>query len=352
MTEPAVPAGPRPGKSTNVRSQPAASGRGERPSSRLLLLRAGLAVGTAMAPRLAARWAESLFFTPPRPRRASTSLPPGAQRLEVSGSAGPLAAWSWGGGPAVYLVHGWGGRAEQLGAFVAPIVDRGFRVVALDGPGHGLSAGRLSSGPEIGRALACVAARVAPAHAVVAHSLGAAAVAFAMREGLAVGRLAFIGPPADPLTWVAAFARRLGLRPAIQAEMRRRSEVRLRARWDDLPLVPLRGIADPPPLLVVHDRDDREVPWADGAAVATAWPGAVRLDTNGLGHRRVLRDPAVVARVAAFIDGDDGLHGPGDDEACGHGRRGNGPCEACTLESELFVPALRQRARPSAPAQR
>jgi len=76
----------------------------------------------------------------------------------------------------------------------------------------------------------------------------------------------------------------LGLTPAAREELRRRSERRLRARWSDLPLLPMRGLAEPPPLLVVHERDDREVPWADGAAIAAAWPGARRLDTEGLGR--------------------------------------------------------------------
>ncbi|HEV7501330.1 MAG TPA: alpha/beta hydrolase, partial [Vicinamibacteria bacterium] len=126
-------------------------------------LRTAMAVSTAVSPRLAARWAETLFFRPPRPKKARTSLPAGGQRIEVLGETGPLAVWSWGQGPAVYLVHGWGGRAEQLGAFVGPLTARGYRVVAVDGPGHGASAGQLSSAPEIGRALATVVRAVAPA---------------------------------------------------------------------------------------------------------------------------------------------------------------------------------------------
>lgn len=55
------------------------------------------------------------------------------------------------------------------------------------------------------------------------------------------------------------------------------------------------------PLLVVHDRDDDEVAWSDGAAIARAWPAAELVTTRGLGHRRILRDPAVVARVTAFL---------------------------------------------------
>ena len=97
----------------------------------------------------------------------------------------------------------------------------------------------------------------------------------------------------------------------------------------------MRGLPEPPPLLVVHDRDDREVPWQDGAAIAAAWPGARRVDTVGLGHQRILRDPAVVQAVAEFVA-----------EAaptCGHGRpRAADGCEACALEAELFAPDLRR----------
>jgi hypothetical protein len=316
-------------KSTNVRT--------------LGLTRLALAGLAALSPRLAGRYAERLFFTPPRPGKSRAGLPPGAQRLDVRSRYGTLAAWSWGSGPIVYLMHGWGGRAEQLGGFVAPLVSRGFRVIALDGPAHGASAGRRTSGVEMGRALADVVAQHGPARGVIAHSLGAAAVTFAIREGLRVDRLAFVGPPANPLTWVARFGRQLGLGPAVMAELQRHSEKRIQARWEDLPLVPLRGLAEPPPLLVVHDRDDREVRSADGAAIVAAWPGARLLETGGLGHRRVLRDPGVVASVAAFLAGDE-AESDAAGEVCAHGRSVQSGCEACLLEHDLFVPARRRAA--------
>ncbi len=306
--------------------------------------RAALAVAAALSPALAARWAEALFFTPPRPRKARAALPPGATRVDVQSRYGRLAVWSWGSGPAVYLVHGWGGRAEQLGAFVGPLVSCGLRAIAVDGPGHGASAGRRSSGVEIARALDDVVAQLGPARGVIAPSLGAAAVTFAVREGLRVERLVFIGAPSNPLTWVERFGRRLGLSRAVMAEMRRQSETRIQARWADLPVVPRRS-SEPPPLLVVHDRDDREVPFADGAAIAAAWPGARFLETSGLGHRRVLREPAVVASIAGFVAGAEA--GVAED-ACAHGRSARlSGCEACLLEHELFVPARRRQASPA-----
>mgnify|MGYP003291741877 CR=1 FL=1 len=55
------------------------------------------------------------------------------------------------------------------------------------------------------------------------------------------------------------------------------------------------------PLLVIHDREDAEVPWQEGAIIAQAWPGATLSTTSGLGHRRIVHDPAVVERAVGFL---------------------------------------------------
>jgi pimeloyl-ACP methyl ester carboxylesterase len=55
------------------------------------------------------------------------------------------------------------------------------------------------------------------------------------------------------------------------------------------------------PALLVHDQEDDDVPWQEGATLARTWPGATSVKTQGLGHRRILRDPDVVARSVAFM---------------------------------------------------
>jgi pimeloyl-ACP methyl ester carboxylesterase len=55
------------------------------------------------------------------------------------------------------------------------------------------------------------------------------------------------------------------------------------------------------PLLVVHDRDDNETLWEDGVTLVETWPGARMITTEGLGHRRILRDPAVVEAGTRFV---------------------------------------------------
>ncbi len=56
------------------------------------------------------------------------------------------------------------------------------------------------------------------------------------------------------------------------------------------------------PLLVIHDRNDKEVPVRSGQSIAEAWPDADLIITEGLGHQRILRADAVQNVAVSFID--------------------------------------------------
>jgi len=55
------------------------------------------------------------------------------------------------------------------------------------------------------------------------------------------------------------------------------------------------------PALFIHSSDDRVAAVEDSLASAAAWPGARHLRVEGLGHRRILSDSAVVAAAIAFV---------------------------------------------------
>ncbi len=84
--------------------------------------------------------------------------------------------------------------------------------------------------------------------------------------------------------------------------MQKAIEERYGVLWDEIevPRVAPRLNAQ---ALVIHDRDDRLMPWTHGAAVAGQWPGARLLSTQGLGHRRILSDERVTRAAADFIRG-------------------------------------------------
>ena len=255
------------------------------------------------APTFGGAFAERLFFTPPRSGMTPQvrELLATARPFRVCLPSGRVAAWAWGSGPAVILAHGWGGRGGRLAAaYVAPLVASGFTAVTFDAPGHGVSDGKLSSMPEFARGLMAVAAEVGSPFAVIAHSMGGAATGLAMSRGMRLERAVFIAPASGPAHYVEQFAGALTVGPSTMAAMRRRSERRIGFRWSDLYIPNLVARFDVP-LLVMHDQDDPTVPFTEGAAIAAAWPGAELVPTKGLGHREVVRDPAVVARAVDFV---------------------------------------------------
>lgn len=268
----------------------------------MALLRLLFGVLQRISPSQAAKLAERIFFTPHRSRLTPAmraALARGCPfQLDVQHTR--IVGWSWGEGPAIYLVHGWGSRGGRLTAYVDPLLRAGFRVIAHDSPGHGDSGGRLSSMPQIARTLRAVATATGPIHGIVAHSLGASAATLAMESGLDVPRAVFIAPAADPVGYTLRWAAALGLRSDVIARLRANSERRIVFSWSDLDITAL-ARRRRAPLLVVHDADDQVIPWSDGNAIAGAWPGSTLVTTHGLGHSEIVRDPGVVAQAVAFL---------------------------------------------------
>jgi pimeloyl-ACP methyl ester carboxylesterase len=275
------------------------------------LFRVVLRILQPISPAAAAWLADRLFFTAPR-----RGLSAGARAFLASGRRFTLrvdgrrvVGWRWGesdsAAPIVYLSHGWASRGARLAAFAQPLLTAGYQVVTYDAPGHGASDWGMSSMPEFARTLLAVIAHTGnrrPAHAVIAHSMGCSGTALALSWGLEAERLVFLAPAADPPAWATAFSRALDLRPEVMERLRARSQRRLRVRWEDLNVTDIaRGLSHRPPLFIVHDTEDETVGWADGSAIAAAWPEASLLTTTGLGHRGVTQDAHVVSQVLEFV---------------------------------------------------
>lgn len=139
-----------------------------------------------------------------------------------------------------------------------------------------------------------------PVHGLVAHSLGASAATLAMAAGLAVERAIFLAPATDPEQYTAKFARTLRISSPVRDSMKLRIERRYGVEWKSFDLV-VRAAAMQARLLVFHDRGDKKLPFSNGAAIATAWPGAELVATRGLGHHKIVRDPGVIFRAVDFL---------------------------------------------------
>jgi pimeloyl-ACP methyl ester carboxylesterase len=271
------------------------------------MLRTAFRTVGSVAPGVAARWAEAIFCRPPRhePRPSEEAFLATGERLTVTSEDQDLAVWTWGEGPVVVLTHGWGGRAGRFSSLAGALVEAGFRVVLFDAPAHGASMGRQASLPQFSRALREVGSAVGPAHGLVGHSLGGAAVSLAIRQGLAARRAVLLAPPADVFLFSHAFAEHLRIPARARDVMQRNLETRLQFRWEELH-IPTFARTLTTPVLIVHDRQDADVPYGHAEEIARAWAGAELFTTTGLGHRAILRNPEVIRRVVGFLQGDAG----------------------------------------------
>jgi len=275
----------------------------------LRAFRLALGASQRLWPALAVRTARRLFCTPLPPKWLSrrTRWDPAwhvaswpFEDASVAVYSQPVAPHA----PLVLLVHGWGGNAGQMLPLAEAVAAAGLRPVLVEMPAHGASRGSVSTLPQFARALEYVASRLLHEghrlRAVVAHSLGANAAAYVASRGLAAERLVLLAPPASPREYTRLFAQVFGLSEPTRSRMQALIEARegvLMAQFEPDAVGPRIDA----PTLVVHDRADPINRFADGQAYALAIAAARLLPTEGLGHRKLLKDPAVLQEVAAFL---------------------------------------------------
>lgn len=274
----------------------------------LVGLRVAYGLGSRVAPTRAARAAANLWFTAPRPVRSDGALDISAEgrQFRLLTSTGEINGTTWGVGPPVYFMHGWGGQAAQVAPLVDPLVDAGFRVITFDAPGHGRAyrAGAIvrTHAIQFGQALAAVVAEHGPAYAVVAHSLGAIAVGCELvPDGeLDAERLVLVAPLVDVAGPLERFSALLGLGRRARLALHGQVERHTGRDVTGFELASMAGLSDLRSVLVIHDRDDRQCSLDAVTDLVGRWPGARLVITHGLGHHRILWDDDVVRTV---IDG-------------------------------------------------
>ncbi len=274
-------------------------------SLRFALVRTGVRIGSLVAPARTADLIARRFFVtskPPPHRTRFTLAEPARSRLHSPD--GEMMTYRWGDvsrDPTIVLVHGWNGWAQQMERFIAPLQQRGFAVLTFDHIAHGASPGNRASLPVMIRSLERILGAVPHPAGIIAHSLGAAAVASLLASSRRELQAAvLIAPPSDPRPYLTMLARMMGAPAKLMSPIQQSAERIAGLEFKRL-------VADPwlvrrirTPLMVVHDVDDDEVPISNGYAYTIGSRTRV-LATDGLGHRRILRDLHVIDQAVAFI---------------------------------------------------
>ncbi|MDH5407380.1 MAG: alpha/beta hydrolase [Gammaproteobacteria bacterium] len=253
----------------------------------------------------AARRAYRFWFMSPRytvPARELDWVKSG-RNIQMPHAHGPINLYIWGEGEeTILLLHGWSGRGSQMGAFAEPLVAAGYRVIAMDAPGHGQTPGKATTLFKISEAVTDVAKTYSPIKAIVAHSFGGFVLAYSLKHAaLTIDKAVCISTPARAEFLLDSFCNTLQLNDIVRNKFLAYFE---RDFGDDIwqrMNIDTNVSQLNVPALIIHDKDDKEVPYELSEGLAAAWPDAQLHLTEKLGHRRILRSDSVLNTVVNFI---------------------------------------------------
>ena len=205
-------------------------------------------------------------------------------------------------GKKLLFVHGWNGRSSQFFRIIELLSDNGYDITAFDLPGHGRSTRSATNLPEITDLISEVTKSRGPYHAIVCHSFGGVAALNAVRLGATFEKLVLISPGVYEIkpmfkTFVGLF----GLDEEYYADrLFDLAESLYGSSPGEFGLDRFSkqiGIDT----LIVHCEDDKEALKEIAITLHGDMKNSVLYMTDGLGHRRILRDQKVAEKVMSFL---------------------------------------------------
>ena len=269
-------------------------------------IRFGVWLSQQLSTSLATQLALYLFFRPQRFKRpvreqemyehalkTSCYVPEIFKEIQVFRLAGK--------GAKVLLLHGWSGRGTQLFAFADELRKSNAEVVTFDMPAHGQSLGNKTNIVELVACIKEVHTKYGPFDHAIAHSMGSMALLRALRDGILMKSVAIIGSGDKIRNVFYRFSEQLQFSDKVTEQMIQTVEkkfgMNLESYSSSMSLEHLEM-----PLLIVHDKDDKETPFTYSKDLHKIANNSELLLTSGLGHHRILRDSKTVQHIVQFIN--------------------------------------------------
>jgi pimeloyl-ACP methyl ester carboxylesterase len=260
----------------------------------------------ALSPYITHRFLLKFFFTPlkfPTPAREMFFKQTCDLRREKINNKSITIYHKGKSGPNLLFCHGWSGRSTQFADLASHLIENGFRVTLFTAPAHGSSEDKETDLREFIETIHFCEKNFGPFEAAIGHSLGGIAVINACKEGLHINKLVTIGSPATVSGVVDDFLNVVGAGSKTRRRFIKALEKRYQQQLDAAaPLLLMQNESIPG--LIVHDADDLDATVAYAYQLEKVWRGSELFITKGLGHRKILSDPAVMAAIANFLKKD------------------------------------------------
>ena len=259
----------------------------------------------AVSPSLTTKFAAKLFTTPIRhklPKRELHMERESVQKsIVVTEIQKEIVVYEYGkSNKKILLVHGWSGRGTQLVKIADELLKLGYMTISFDAPAHGKSKGNSSIMIEFIASILEIEKQYGPFEFAVGHSLGGMSVLNAIKQNLQVKKAVIIGSGDIIQDIIDDFICKLQLRPEYGIKLRNHFEAKFGGKMDDYSAYKAAEKTEIP-VLVIHDKDDDDVSVKAAYNIQKHLKQSEIMITEGLGHRKILGDEAVIQKIREFI---------------------------------------------------
>ena len=258
-----------------------------------------------ISPKLVTRFAAKLFTTPVKHKVPKRELEMDQKSTKntffIPAIRKNITTYKYGKSEQkVLLVHGWSGRGTQLFKIADELLQNGYSTISFDAPAHGKSEGKTTIMSEFIVSILEIDKQYGPFEIAIGHSLGGMSVLNAIKDGLKVKKAIIIGSGDIVHDILEEFVSKLGLKTEISNKLRDHFENQYELKMDDFSAYRAAQKIEIP-VLVIHDKDDPEVPVKAGIHIHKNLQNGNLFLTEGLGHRKILGNQNVIKKIIDFI---------------------------------------------------
>ena len=257
--------------------------------------------------RLAAEKAFELFCTPliqTEPRTPAIFTKAEALQFELNGLKVNGFRWNQGSPNKILILHGFGSAAHNFHAYIGPLINKGYEVLAFDAPAHGKSEGKTINAVQYSQMIEKVIDLYGPINGYLAHSFAGIALSLTIEKikHSEDTHIVLIAPATETSTAVdGAFTMLKIKNNLVRKEFDKIifEKSGYPTEWFSIKRA-MKNIKAA--VLWIHDESDDITPLADALKVKSEHFSNIRfIITKGLGHKKIYRDNDIKNEVINFL---------------------------------------------------
>ncbi|MEG0917484.1 MAG: alpha/beta hydrolase [Myroides sp.] len=200
----------------------------------------------------------------------------------------------------VLLVHGWNGRGTQLVSIAKAFKELNYTIISFDAPGHGKSTKTAANMKHFIEAVFELDKKYNGFDVMIGHSLGGMSVINSLGRGLQTDKAVIIGSGNTTKAITEDFLVTIGMKQKLTPILINLFERKYNDKMTNYDVAD-QALKVNVPVLIIHDKNDKDVPFTAAEAISKSLENNELLITTGLGHRKILGDEKVIEKIVQFV---------------------------------------------------